>query len=489
MKIYIGIDVGTTSVKAVALNRQGKTLALAKSDYELRADGAKVTQSAEDWWTATCKAVRRMVTAIRESHDPEVAEGHICAIGMSAQGGTLTALDADGKPILEAMTWMDKRATAECEELRAHFGNRTFYERFGWQLQPSSDVSKLLWLKKHDPELYASAATFPSTPGYVNLCLTGKLVEDPTCASIRRLYDFRAEAMAADVLDYLGLTEEQVPVTLPTAAPVGRLTPAAAEALGLDTDVMVYNGAHDQYCASLGSGTARPGELLLATGTAWVLFAVTESPLFSPSLISPCTHPAGGYGALCTVSGIGATFEWLSDLTATPLPELSRGAEARVGKDDGFFFRPSASGTGLLIGSSTGAHMTGLTIGHDKYDLALALMEGAAFETALVIREFCKNGLENLRSITMTGGATASRLWQSIIANVTGLDVYASTETNSPAVGAAMIAAAEGEVSALATLSGELCSPRERISPDGNAAYYQEKFKAYLAWRATHEST
>ena len=202
--------------------------------------------------------------------------------------------------------------------------------------------------------------------------------------------------------------------------------------------VRVYNGAHDQYCASLGSGIVEIGQLMLATGTAWVLFGVTEAPLFGESRISPCIHPAGGYGALSTVTGIGAAFEWLSKLTDTPIPELSAEAEHLRGKNDNFFFRPSATGTGLLIGKSLGGHISGMTIGHGKYDLALALMEGAAFETALVIEEYKKSGMTDVTSITMTGGATASRFWQSLIADVTGLDVYASVQTDSPALGAAM---------------------------------------------------
>jgi sugar (pentulose or hexulose) kinase len=482
MKVYIGIDVGTTSLKAVAIDGSGKKLASAKAAYELHADGVKVTQSALDWWRAACEAIQAIVDELKTLHP----DAKIVAISTSAQGGSATALDESGKPMIEAMSWMDKRATAECEELKAAIGADEFYERFGWMLQPSSDASKLLWLKKYAPEVYDSATCFPSTLGYINYCLTGKLAEDPTCAAIRRLYNFSTDEFDREVLEYLALSEGKLPVTLPTASLVGNLTKDAADALGLDTDVKVYNGAHDQYCSSIGSGIVDAGKLLLATGTAWVLFGVTEQALFSDSRISPCRHPAGKYGVLSTISGIGATLEWFSALCATPIPELDIEAERRIGKSDSLFFRPSASGTGLLIGKSLGAHLSGVSLGHDKYDLALALMEGAAFETALNIEEYKKSGMSAPCSITMAGGATASRFWQSLIADVTGLDVFASTQTDSPALGAAIIAAASEREENVAIAAKRASAESLKVSPSEYSEYYQTKFKAYKEWRKSH---
>ncbi len=477
MKIYIGIDVGTTSLKALALNEKGECVATAKSAYELCAKGAEATQNANDWYDAA-------VTAIREIASKNV--GEICAISVSAQGGATVLLDENGETITPAYSWMDNRAVSESEELKAKFGNDLIYSRYGWRMQPNADAAKLLWMKRNIAEIYENAAAFPSTLGFINQRLTGKIVEDPTCAAIRRLYDINEEKMSADMLEYLALDEEKLPQTLPTGAFVGNLTAKAAGELGLSESVRVYNGAHDQYCASVGSGIVEAGQLLLATGTAWVLFGVTETPLFGESKISPCIHPAGGYGALSTVSGIGAAFEWLSGLTNTPIPELSAGAAERKGKNDNLFFRPSATGTGLLIGNSLGAHMSGLSIGHDKFDLALALMEGAAFETALVIEEYKKSGMTDVSSITMTGGATASVFWQSLISDVTGLDVYASTKTDSPALGAAIIAAAFDSGEDISSVSKRFSGAKNTIAPSEYSEYYRDKFERYKEWRKSH---
>ncbi len=474
MKIYLGIDVGTTSLKALALTEKGECVATAKSAYELYAKGVEATQNANDWYGAA-------VTAIREIAAKTKNIGEICAISVSAQGGATVLLDKNGKTLTPAYSWMDNRAVRESEELKEKYGNDLIYSRYGWRMQPNADAAKLLWMKRNIADTYESAASFPSTLGFINGRLTGRIVEDPTCAAIRRLYDVNEGKMSADILEYLALTEDKLPQTLPTGAFVGNLTADAARELGLSESVRVYNGAHDQYCASIGSGIVDAGQLMLATGTAWVLFGVTEVPLFGESKISPCIHPAGGWGALSTVSGIGAAFEWLSALTGTPIPELSGEAEKLRGKNDHFFFRPSATGTGLLIGQSLGAHISGLTIGHGKYDLALALMEGAAFETALVIEEYKKSGMTDVTSITMTGGATASHLWQSLIADVTGLDVYASVQTDSPALGAAMIAACGGED--VASVSKRFSGEKTKVSPSEYTEYYRKKFERYKEWR------
>ena len=478
MKIYIGIDVGTTSLKALALTESGECIAAAKSSYALIADGCEATQNAEDWYIAAKTAIRELLSTVKADN--------VCAISVSAQGGATVLLDKSGETLTPAYSWMDNRAVAESDELKEKFGNDLFYRRYGWRMQPASDVAKLLWMKNNIADIYKSAASFPSTLGFINLRLTGRNIEDPTCAAIRRLYDINEKKMSEDILEYLDLTADKLPDTLPSGVYVGNLTADAARELGLSESVRVYNGAHDQYCASIGSGIVETGELMLATGTAWVLFGVTETPLFSESMISPCIHPAGGFGALSTVSGIGATVEWLSKLTNTPIPELSRGAEERRGKNDSLFFRPSATGTGLLIGNSKGAHISDLSIGHDKYDLALALMVGAAFETALIIEEYKKSGMSAVSSITMTGGATASRFWQSLIADVTGLDVFASTQTDSPALGAAMIAAASDSGESIAEVSKKFAPALEKVSPSEYSEYYKRKFEAYKEWRKSH---
>lgn len=477
--IYIGIDVGTTSLKALALTEDGECIATSKRSYDLCANGAEATQNAEDWYDAAVGAIREIAENVKDI-------GVIRAISTSAQGGASVLLDENGKTMTPAYSWMDNRAVQESEELKSKFGADTFYGRYGWRMQPNADAAKLLWMKKNIPELYKNAKLFPSTLGFINQRLTGNCVEDPTCSAIRRLYDVNKCEISGDLLEFLELAEEKLPKTLRSGTFVGTLTAEAAAKTGLPEDVRVYNGAHDQYCASVGSGAVNSGQLLLATGTAWVLFGVTEAPLFGESRISPCLHPAGGYGALSTVTGIGAAFEWLSKLTNTPLPELSAGAAERKGKNDNLFFRPSATGTGLLIGQSLGAHIAGLTIGHDKYDLALALMEGAAFETALVIEEYKKSGMSNISSVTMSGGATASVFWQSLIADVTGLEVYASKQTDSPALGAAIIAMAMdsgADIQSAVKLVSAECS---EVVPSEYSIYYQNKFEKYKEWRKTH---
>ena len=157
--------------------------------------------------------------------------------------------------------------------------------------------------------------------------LTGGYVTDPTRAAIMRLYDINKGVWNAEMLEFLGITAKRLPEVQRSGTFIGYLTAEAAAAFGLNTDVKVYNGAHDQYCASIGSGVISPGRLLPATGTAWVLFGVTEKPLFSKSHISPGVHPWGGFGAMASLSGIGAVVEGFASSYGESLGSLDKKAE------------------------------------------------------------------------------------------------------------------------------------------------------------------
>ena len=141
MKIYIGIDVGTTSLKALALTEKGECIATAKSAYELLANGAEATQNANDWYEAAIGAIREIAKKVKDL-------GEICAISVSAQGGATVLLDENGKTLTPAYSWMDNRAVRESEELKKTFGDELFYSRCGWRMQPNADAAKLLWMKK-----------------------------------------------------------------------------------------------------------------------------------------------------------------------------------------------------------------------------------------------------------------------------------------------------------------------------------------------------
>lgn len=285
MRYVIGLDVGTTGTKAAVCDAEGRVLGKAYREYSLQftADGG-VEQRAEDWIDATRQTVREAVAA--SGVDPEA----IAALSLSTQGGSFWARGAQGDALTNVMTWMDGRAKAEAEDLRLLMGER-LYRLSGWQIGAGFDAAKLLWLRRERAEIFDRAVSFDTTLETVNRYLTGRNVTDPTNAAIRILYDIEKKRYDPALLDLLGLDEQRLPEVLPTGAVLGGLTETAAAELGLSPRVTVCNGAHDQYCASLGAGAVRVGDVLVATGTAWVVLGVTDRSIRSESHVSPGYSP------------------------------------------------------------------------------------------------------------------------------------------------------------------------------------------------------
>lgn len=474
----IGIDVGTTGTKTVVFRADGTALGSGYREYSLQTDGSAVTQSAEDWWQAVVQSVREAMQGL----DPQKAAG----ISISAQGASMTAVDKECRPLCPVMTWMDTRAQQEAKELAAALGEETIYRACGWPVNPSLDAAKLLWLRKQEPELFARAYQFVSTPEFINWRLTGKSVIDPTCGAIRQLFNIGRGEWDGDILREVGVQTERLPEIRPTGAAVGGLTAQAAEELGLPEGTPVFNGAHDQYCASLGSGAVRPGDLLLATGTTWVVFGIADHLMFSDTHLSPGIHPAGGFGAMASLVTAGSALKWYRDLIGSDYASIDREAEKRVKSAENLFFLPYLAGAGFPHNRpGRRAEIYGLSLSHDRYDLALALMEGVAFEADLVLEEFRRQGLAADRLI-MTGGAARSELWSRLVEWITGCTVYRMSQPETCCAGAAMIAGVGAGVFSSYAEAGSAMAKMTPLLAQDNAmrSFYRKKSERYRSLAA-----
>ncbi len=470
--VYLGLDIGSSSVKAVVVDREGNILGRGKEAYPTEVEGSRSEQSAGDWWGAAIAAVREAVSFL-ESADA------VAAMSVSAQGGSILALDGDFKPLTSAMTWMDRRSTAEAAEICAAFGQR-IYSSCGWRTTPADCAAKLIWLKRNCPAAFDSAAVFMTTGDYINYKLTKRAVSDPSGAAITRLYDVLERRWNAEVLSYIGVCEDRLPRVLPSGAGLGVLCPEAALELGLPGDVKVYNGAHDQYCASLGSGVIAPGELLLATGTAWVIFGIIESLNFNKRYIAPGIHPIEGlFGAMTSIGGIGRQLEDFARREGLSLFELDAGCASRRQAARELLIYPFSNGGAAKLSIERAE-------GYDIYERALAFMEGAAFEVKLAVEAFRDERMAVDRTLTMSGGAARSELWSSLVGHICDNEVMITEEPDTPALGAAMIAA----VGSSAFSGYEDCAAKwVKKTPlaVGDAEvinFYKEKFMRYRAGRA-----
>ena len=264
---------------------------------------------------------------------------------------------------------------------------------------------------------------------------------------------------------------------------IGTLQEAAAEALGLGKNVKVYSGAHDQYCASLGSSAVNPGDILVSTGTAWVIMGISERPVFSDTFISPCPHPCEGlYGNLASLAGLGGSLDWVREHLLPDLgyEDIDRLVFSRFAKNEKLFFIPWLSGAGYPVWNSEAAGgFIGMDFSVKPGDMALAVMEAAVFSVKTAVRDFAKNGFTP-RRLTVMGGASRSVSWMALLAAAAGIPVYLTSVVDSCALGAAFIAA-RGEN--WFTRYGESFSAAgikavTNISPENN--FYHAKYEHYI---------
>ncbi len=476
--LYIGLDVGTTGTKAIVVDGKGSILSKGYCEYELSfPQSGWVEQNAEDWWTATVKAVRQATSKLDDCSP-------IKGIGLSTQGATMLPVDCEGNPLSPAITWMDNRAKAQAEVLANAIGGNAIYHKSGWQVGAAYDAAKVLWIKQEQPELFQKTAYFISTLEFMNHRLCGRFVIDPTNASIRQMLNIHTGQWDEEILNAIGIATDRLPQVQPAGSLVGTLTPKAAEELGLPASVQVFNGAHDQYCAALGSGAVNAGDMLLATGTTWVVLGVTNAPLYTKSFISPGIFPTTGqYGAMASLVSAGSALKWYHKIIGDDFIAIDEGAEKSAESAADLLFYPYLCGAGFPHGKAEArGALLGLDLHHNKYDIARALMEGVAFETALVLEEFAQNGME-VRRLMMTGGASKSQLWSSLVGYITGCQLFRMQEPDTACMGAAMMACVGvGEISDYTVAAAEMLHPVPLVLNDQTMFdFYREKKERYRA--------
>ena len=455
MDVVLGIDIGTTGCKALLIGAEGQILGRGYQGYPLHTlPGGVVEQDPNDWYAGMCAAVKQAIqqteaTPASPNPAPEneprphpASPFQIRALSLSTQGASSCIVDRSGKELTSAISWMDTRATPQTMQLAARIDPQQVYEKTGWPIAPSLDLAKLLWIHEHHPDWLAEGNRFISTLEYVNHRLTGIWAIDPTNAAMRQMLNIRTRQWDPELLTLAGVVEDQLTPVLPTGAELGGLTREAAADLGLPEGTLVFNGAHDQYCGMLGCGVRNPGELMLSTGTAWVLLAVTDQPFYSASFLAPGPHVfPNQYGVLAALSTAGASFDWMRNkLTGLDYRQIDAQAGSRRQKNEHSFFFPYLAGTEFpLWQNQARGTFTGLDLDTDAIDLALICMEGSAFHWRMAIDEYLACQIP-IRQIRVTGGAANSPVWLSILANLSPCEIVLMSVKDAPAVGAALIA-------------------------------------------------
>lgn len=441
---YLGIDLGTSGVKLVVAGADDRVVAQATAPLTVsRPRPLWSEQEPADWWTATGRAA-----AALRAEAPE-AWRRVAAIGLSGQMHGATLLDAADEPLRPAILWNDGRATAACAALeRAVPASRRIT---GNLAMPGFTAPKLLWVRAHEPEVFARVRRVLLPKDWLRLRLTGEAATDCSDASGTLWLDVARRAWSAEMLAACGLDERAVPRIFEGNAATGTLRAAVADAWGL-ARVPVAAGAGDQAAGAVGVGVVRPGEASLALGTSGVLFVADDRfrPNPARAVHAFCHCLPGRWHQMAVLLSAASCLTWTAQLLGAP-SEAALLAELEASDrpaPDGLLFLPYLSGerTPHNDAAARGVFF-GLSHDTDRLALARAVLEGVAFAFADAQEVLLEAGAR-IEAISVVGGGARSRLWGRILASALGRPlVYRAGADVGPAHGAARLArlAATGE--------------------------------------------
>ena len=480
--MFLGLDLGTSKVKAVLAEPTGRIVARGSAPVKMFPVGDDgVEQDIEDIWAATQSAIGQ----VAELGDLSSVQ----AIGVSSQGGALVICDGAGQPIGRVVSWLDGRGRAYDDEITRELGSKWFARHTGHGRSRGS-VGQLLRLRRESPELLCRTNHIGFVGDVIVFRLSGRFAHDATSLSIATLFNPSLRAADPEVLEKLRISEDQLPELLSPWKCAGTLREEVAESMSLPTGIPVSPAVHDQYASAVGVGAIHQGDVMFGAGTAWVLLAAVEptssriEPVMPEAIVS--THLVEGlYGQMLSLVNGGSALTWAMDLLRLDLrtpDEIDTMLEAVPAGSDGLRFWPflvPKGGAGLLPG--TPGALRGLRLSHGAAHIIRAVVEGLALELARYLRFLTDGGIA-VQRLVMCGGAAASRVTPQIMADATGLSIECAAESDTSALGAAIIACALTEPSAdLVSLSEAMRPPVRLFRPGGDAALYRQLFNEYIA--------
>lgn len=434
-------DAGTTAVKTCLFSETADLLAVSVQEYALDAKGDRVEADPDRYWQAIGRGMAEVVA--------RVPDARVEAVGLTTQGETLVPVDAAGQPLRPFLVWLDGRAEAQADALRAELSGADFYRTTGLPgIEGALPLAKLRWLAENEPDLFACTHKFLLLEDYLLFRLTGQMVTEPALQTSTGWFRLDTDGYWVEALAAAGVSPDKLPELRECGSLAGPLTGEAARQLGLQPGTPVFTGAMDQTAAALAAGSGG-GVITETTGTALVTAAVTGR------LVFPGDHPVtiyrhavkGQYVYLPIGNTAGMALRWFRDQFCPDLPAGGAGYAALDGMAaavppgcEGLVFLPYLSGcVDPDACPQARAVFFGATLAHTRAHFARAVLESTAFALAdfLEMLETLDCPCRELRSL---GGGASSALWQQIKADVCGRELTVPACREATAQGAALLA-------------------------------------------------
>jgi len=430
---YLGIDLGTSSVKVLAMDENHNIAGEAKREYPVDFPHDKwAIQDPADWWEKTVEAIREVVQTAGIGAD------QVAAISFSGQQHGLVGLDENGDVLFPCILWCDNRTEQECIDITAHFTSAKLREYTANKALTGFTAPKVLWVKRHQRELFDQMAHILLPKDYLRYKLTGDFVMDTSDAAGTLMLDVKNRVWSAPMLDYLGVDESVMPSLCESYETTGFLHDEALDLLGLTGKVRVVGGAGDNAAGAVGAGVVKEGLVLVTLGTSGVVFAPQETFAVDDACkLHMFCDATGKYHSMGVALSAANSLQWWADTTAVSVEELLSEAEkARLGSGK-VVFLPH------LMGERFNANVKGAFVGmHMKTDrgaMTRAVLEGVVY--------YLRDYLEISRSlgvkadaIRVIGGGAQSAFWKQMLADVMNVPVEELSTNQGGALGACILA-------------------------------------------------
>lgn len=473
--LYIGVDLGTSSIKLVLMNEEGKIENIVSREYPLSFPKPGWSeQNPEDWYQAFLEGMEDLLT----NYDKSLVEG----ISFGGQMHGLVILDENDHVIRPAILWNDGRTTKECDYLNNTIGREKVSSYTANMALTGFTAPKILWVKENEPENFAKINKIMLPKDYIAYMISGVHCTDVSDASGMLLFDVKNRRWSQEMLSIVGVKEEQLAKVFESYEAVGTLREDVANKLGLNPSVKVIAGAGDNAAGAVGTGTLEHGMCSISIGTSGTVFIATdEFAVDDDNAMHSFDHANGKYHFLgCMLSAASANKWWMDDIIRTKEYNKEQENIVKLGENRVFFLpylmgertphnNPNARGT-----------FVGMTMDTTREDMTQAVLEGVTFALRDAL-EIARSFGVTITRVRLNGGGAKSKLWCEMVANIMNVKVDKINSEEGPGFGAAILAAVGCEkFNSVEEAASKLIKVVSTIEPEEELVRkYEEKYQMF----------
>ncbi|AWB46725.1 gluconokinase [Paenibacillus sp. CAA11] len=485
----IGVDIGTTSTKAVLFEEDGTIVAKGGEEYPLFTPTPSIAEQDPDQiFMAVLSSVKQIMN--QSGIDP----AQVMFVSFSSAMHSVVPVDANGVPLMRGMTWADNRSAEWTERLKIEMGGHEIYLRTGTPIHPMSPLTKLLWMNREEPELFAAAHKFISIKEYIFFKLFGEYVIDHSMASCTGLMNLERLEWDEEALRIAGVTPDRLSRLVPTTEQMQGLSPVYADQMGLRVDTPFILGASDGVLSNLGVNATEPGVVAVTIGTSGAIRTVVDRPITDPKGRIFCYALTEKHWVIGgPVNNGGVIFRWARDefaaaevetakrLGISPYDVLTKIVERVRPGADGLIFHPYLAGERApLWNSNARGSFFGLTLNHQKEHMIRAVLEGVIYNLYTVLLAM-EEQIGQPKRILATGGFARSPLWRQMMADIFDQQVIIPESFESSCLGAVVLGLyATGRVESLDVVADMVGATHEHTPVKEHAAVYKELLPIFI---------